>query len=73
MPRVMFRNAAMRAAQNMKIVTTKTSDGQFEARVAGQDMKAVAPTEQLAVRQVKDMALASAKTDNLSGFQQKVF
>lgn len=73
MPRVMFRNAAVRAARNMKIVTHQEADGQFTATVAGQTVSATASTEQQAVRDLQAKVMDSAKTDNLSGFEQKVF
>ena len=68
MPRVMFRNASVRAAQNMKIICKQLGKDSYEARVAGQDVVATAPTEGEAVRDLKKQVLEQAKSnDGLGG------
>ena len=71
--RVMYRNAALRAARNMKIVQTEQPDGSFKAHVMGQEqVSTTAPTASAAVTLLKDKVLGQAKSnEGLSGFQQK--
>jgi len=73
MKRIMYRNAALRAARNMKIVQTELPNGAgFKAHVAGQEqISTTAPTASEAVIKLKDTVLAQSKTnEGLSGFKQ---
>ena len=71
--RVMYRNAALRAARNMKIVQTELPDGNFKAHVMGQEqLNETARTASAAVVLLKNKVLDQAKSnEGLSGFQQK--